>query len=113
MKDNLRPFHLAFPVRDLEETRNWYTDILECRVGRESDTWIDFNMFGHQIVAHLSENIDSISENNVDGYNIPIRHFGIILKPMEWKSLKEKFLSKDIEFIIKPNTRVGRWLTIA
>ena len=77
-ENKLRPFHLAFPVTDLEETRKWYTDILGCSLGRESDKWIDFNMFGHQVVAHLTSTPDDVYTNIVDGENIPIRHFGVI-----------------------------------
>ena len=105
MTRNLRPFHLAFPVKNLEETRNWYTEILGCSVGRESSDWIDFNLFGHQIVAHLSDSQDSFSINQVDGDNVPVRHFGVILKPSEWNRLKEKLISNRIKFIIDPTTR--------
>ena len=80
----LRPFHLAFPVRDLKEAKAWYTDILRCTIGRQSNKWIDFNFFGHQIVAHLSNNIENIQTNDVDNDDIPSRHFGIILAPKEW-----------------------------
>ena len=105
MSKNLRPFHLAFPVKNLKETRDWYTKILGCSVGRESSNWIDFNLFGHQIVAHLS-NIQDLSDiNEVDGENVPVRHFGVILKPSEWNQLKEKFILNKIRFIIEPITR--------
>ena len=102
MTKNLRPFHLAFPARDLEETRDWYTEILGCSVGRESSDWIDFNLFGHQIVAHLSDIQNSFDINQVDGENVPVRHFGVILKPLEWNQLKEKFiLNKRYDPIFK------------
>ena len=67
MSKNLRPFHLAFPVKNLKETRDWYIRVLGCSVGRESPQWIDFNLFGHQIVAHLSSSSDLFSANQVDG----------------------------------------------
>ena len=73
-------FHLAFPVKDLEQTKIFYLNILGCSLGRESLKWVDFNLFGHQIVAHLSpEDCGSINRNQVDGDKIPARHFGVIL----------------------------------
>ena len=81
----LRPFHLAFPVSNIKETKKWYTEILGCSIGRESEKWIDFNFFGHQISAHLIIGQDAVRSNPVDGKQIPVRHFGIILKPEEWK----------------------------
>ena len=105
MSKILRPFHLAFPVKNLKKTRDWYTKILGCSIGRESSDWIDFNLFGHQIVAHLSNIQDSFDINQVDGKNIPVRHFGVILKPSEWDQLKEKLILNKIKFIIDPTTR--------
>ena len=105
MTKDLRPFHLAFPVLNLEETKSWYTDVLGCSIGRESSEWVDFNLFGHQIVAHLSENLSLSDINEVDGEHVPIRHFGVILKPLEWKLLKKRIISKKVNFIIKPVTR--------
>ena len=105
MDKNLRPFHLAFPVRNLEETKVWYSDVLGCKVGRESSDWIDFNMFGHQVVAHLSDSLDQMATNEVDGEDVPIRHFGIILRPVDWNKLREDIESKGVEFIVKPTTR--------
>jgi len=101
----VRPFHLAFPVKNLKETEVWYTTIIGCTTGRKSDQWIDFNFFGHQIVAHLSPNIDSLQTNEVDNNNIPTRHFGIILKPSEWKNLANNLEAKKINFRIKPHIR--------
>ena len=76
----MQPFHLAFPVHDLNIAKNFYTNFLNCKIGRYSDEWIDFNLFGHQIVAHLDKNM-KINEknNNVDGKEVPLRHFGIIM----------------------------------
>tara|TARA_Y100000590_G_C15663144_1_gene993451 strand:+ start:199 stop:621 length:423 start_codon:yes stop_codon:yes gene_type:complete len=105
MTQSLRPFHLAFPVKDLEETRDWYTTILGCSIGRESSDWIDFNLFGHQIVAHLSDDLNLFDTNEVDGENVPVRHFGVILEPLEWIALKEKLISNQVRFIISPTTR--------
>ena len=101
----LRPFHLAFPVRSMRETKSWYTNILGCSIGRESERWIDFNFFGHQISAHLSEESDLITHNNVDNQKIPSRHFGIILTPSEWRNLAKRLIDLKVEFIIEPHTR--------
>ena len=105
MPESLRPFHLAFPVTDLAEAKYWYCDILGCTLGRESGEWIDFNFYGHQIVAHLSKQKPHIHSNKVDGHSVPVRHFGIILTPERWEKLKNDLISKNIDFIIKPNTR--------
>ena len=105
MNQQLRPFHLAFPVKNLEEAKRWYTDVLGCQVGRESDDWVDFNMFGHQVVAHLSKDFHEERCNEVDGGNIPVRHFGVILDRKDWLSLKESIECKGIEFVISPVTR--------
>ena len=86
----LRPFHLAFPVLDINDTKIWYTKMLGCTVGRESDRWIDFNFFGHQISAHLSEQSDMPVHNEVDNHQVPARHFGIILTPSDWKTLSKR-----------------------
>ena len=105
MSSNLRPFHLAFPVTDLDVTRKWYTQILNCSVGRTSRDWIDLNLFGHQIVAHLSS-YDNISDINiVDDKNIPVRHFGVILNFSEWEDLKEHLKKNNVKFIIPPCVR--------
>jgi len=106
MKQQLiRPFHLAFPVRNIEEAKSWYTNILGCSVGRESERWIDFNFFGHQISAHLSEKLDLITHNKVDNQRVPSRHFGIILTPSDWSTLAKRLTDLGAEFIIKPYTR--------
>jgi extradiol dioxygenase family protein len=105
MSEALRPFHLAFPVRDLEEARIWYSSILGCTIGRESADWIDFNLYGHQIVAHLSKESSINESNEVDGHNVPVRHFGVILNPSTWENLRDDLVLKKINFIIKPNTR--------
>lgn len=104
-ENKLRPFHLAFPVTDLEEARKWYTDILGCSLGRESDKWIDFNMFGHQVVAHLVDDSDSIALNTVDGDNVPSRHFGVILNPDDWRILVKRLDRKGVDYLINPHTR--------
>ena len=79
--NQIRPFHLAFPVTSITKTINWYVQVLGCKIGRKSENWVDFNFFGHQISAHKVQNkIKTSATNPVDGHNIPSRHFGIILK---------------------------------
>ena len=99
-------FHLAFPVHDLELARKFYINVLGCSLGRESKKWIDFNLFGHQVVAHLSpEDCTEISTNSVDNDEIPSRHFGVILPWDEWEELCRKIKNDGLEFLIEPKTR--------
>ena len=106
MSKNLRPFHLAFPVTNIKKTINWYTTVLECKIGREDKRWVDFNFYGHQISAHLINDTKRLSDTNkVDGKNIPCRHFGIILTKKNWDKLSDKLINKKTNFLIKPNTR--------
>ena len=107
MKSNpLRPFHLAFPVKDIEKAKKWYTEVLGCSIGRESSSWVDFNFFGHQISAHLnSEKRGPLIKNEVDSRQVPTRHFGIILTIHDWKILAKRLLDIGIDFIIDPCTR--------
>jgi len=101
----MRPFHLAFPVTDLAETKSFYVDILRCEIGRSSDAWIDFNMFGHQVVAHLVDKNDHPASNSVDGDDVPASHFGVVLTMSQWRELKKQLLDKKIQFIIEPKIR--------
>ncbi|QSE98123.1 VOC family protein [Fulvivirga lutea] len=104
--DSLNPFHLAFPVKDLSETYKFYTDVLGCATGRRSDHWIDFDFFGHQVVAHLKPEVVSENKTNaVDGENVPVRHFGVILEWQDWEKLSERLKSINITFIIEPQIR--------
>ncbi len=108
MKENndFAPFHLAFPVKDLTETYQFYTQILGCSTGRSSDHWIDFNMWGHQVVAHLSpDEAKESSMNAVDGHGVPVRHFGVILSMDEWEALAERVKNAELSFIIEPYVR--------
>ena len=105
MNKSIRPFHLAFPVSDIGKTKKWYTKILGCSIGRESEKWIDFNFFGHQISAHLIRGEDAVSNNPVDGKQIPVRHFGIILEPKEWETLADRLNNLKVEFKVEPYTR--------
>ncbi len=99
-------FHLAFPVRDLDESREFYGEILGCEEGRSSDLWIDFNLYGHQIVAHLAPNAAGIQHRNeVDADHVPVPHFGIVLPPDEFKTFAERLRSKGVQFIIEPKIR--------
>ena len=101
----MRPFHLAFPVDNLERTREFYTKILGCKEGRSSDRWIDFDMYGHQVVAHLVDSVDRVETNPVDGDDVPASHFGVILESEQWTKLSENLRDSNIEFIIEPHTR--------
>lgn len=99
-------FHLAFPVHDLAAAREFYSGMLGCDEGRSSDRWIDFDLFGHQIVAHLSEEPPGvISSNSVDSDDVPVPHFGVVLPMDEWKALSERLRAKGVEFIIEPKIR--------
>jgi len=99
-------FHLAFPVRDLAEARAFYGELLGCPEGRSRDEWVDFNFFGHQIVAHLSPNEAGYKEHNqVDGDAVPVRHFGAILDMSEWLKLAARLTEKKFSFIIAPGIR--------
>lgn len=98
-------FHLAFPVRDLAEARQFYGELLGCPEGRSSDEWVDFDFFGHQIVAHLSAPDGNTATNPVDGENVPVRHFGVILTLGEWETLTAKLRAAQVSFIIEPQIR--------
>lgn len=99
-------FHLAFPVHDLEAARKFYGGVLECEEGRCSESWIDFNLYGHQIVTHLAEEGAGVkTTNHVDADHVPVPHFGIVLEMDAWKELAGKLRSKGVEFIIEPKIR--------
>jgi uncharacterized protein len=99
-------FHLAFPVRDLTEARAFYGTLLGCLEGRSSDEWVDFDFFGHQIVAHLSPaDAGHKGHNFVDGDEVPVRHFGVILDMADWRALAEKLRQQGIAFVIEPDIR--------
>ena len=99
-------FHLAFPVKNLEESRKFYGEVLGCEEGRSSEVWIDFNLFGHQIVAHLAPEAAGVRhKNEVDADHVPVPHFGIVLPPEDFHKLAERLKSKGVEFIIEPKVR--------
>ena len=99
------PFHLAIPVHNIEEARKFYGVLLACSEGRSSDTWIDYNFFGHQLVIHLDTNIKSKFFNSVDDKNIPVPHFGVVLAWDDWHLIKEKLEKSSIDFVVKPYVR--------
>ena len=102
----LQPFHLAFPVHDLSEAKEFYTKILGCTLGRSSEHWIDFNLFGHQVVAHLNpDELSKTKTSNVDDKQVPVRHFGIILEWEKWQQFSIELKEKGVEFIIEPYIR--------
>ena len=103
----LFPFHLAFPVKDLEASRHFYAHILGCAEGRSSNEWIDFNLYGHQIVAHKVTDHDGLKQacSLVDGHQVPVRHFGLVLPYQEWHDLSERLKAKRVNFLIEPSLR--------
>ena len=102
----LRPFHLAFPVHDIAAARRFYGDILGCREGRSAEHWVDFDLSGHQIVAHYDANARPVSVTNaVDGDAVPVPHFGLVLTMADWKALAERLRGAGIDFVIEPHIR--------
>ncbi|MEH6583887.1 MAG: VOC family protein [Halioglobus sp.] len=109
MQASLTPFHLAIEVRDISESRSFYGELLGCTEGRSDSCWVDFNFFGHQLVCHLSKNFpeknrDS-SSNPVDGHDVPVPHFGVVLELDQWQCLADKLQESEIRFVIEPYTR--------
>ena len=99
-------FHLAFPVDDLTAARRFYGDVLGCPEGRSAEHWVDFDLFGHQLVAHLVEHRAASWTNPVDGDAVPVPHFGLLLRPADWQVLAERLRAAgDVEFVIEPHTR--------
>ena len=109
----IAPFHLAFPVRDLDATRSFYCDVLGCREGRSSDNWIDFDLFGHQIVAHQVETPavggsaapQDSGSSQVDGHDVPVPHFGVVLPWDHWQELADRLRREGVRFEIEPHIR--------
>jgi extradiol dioxygenase family protein len=99
-------FHLAFPVRDIAETRRFYGDLIGCPEGRSSANWVDFDFYGHQLVAHLApDECGHKSTSEVDGHDVPVRHFGAILALPEWEALAARLREAKIAFVIEPYIR--------
>jgi uncharacterized protein len=102
----LRPFHLAFPVHDLAAARDFYGRVLGCREGRSSERWIDFDLAGHQIVAHLDETVRPVEASNpVDGHDVPVPHFGVVLTMADWQALADRVEAAGVAFGIAPHVR--------
>ena len=103
---SLTPFHIAFPVDDLAAARAFYGQVLGCPEGRSSDQWIDFDLFGHQIVAHQAPpRADAAHVNPVDGHDVPVPHFGVVLDLPRFHALAERLKAAGIGFVIPPHTR--------
>jgi len=102
----MQPFHLAFPVTSLAKARSFYGELLGCPEGRSSDEWVDFDFYGHQIVAHLSPNEAGHHQTNeVDSHNVPVRHFGMVLTMEQWQALADKLRAVGTQFVIEPYIR--------
>lgn len=102
----LPPFHLAFPVDDLAAARRFYGGLLGCPEGRSADDWVDFDLHGHQIVAHLAPDaVRARATNPVDGEDVPVPHFGLVLGMEQWKALAQRLVEAGVEFVIPPTVR--------
>ncbi|WP_338769291.1 VOC family protein [Bernardetia sp. ABR2-2B] len=105
----MQPFHLAIPVIDLEKCREFYRDVLECSEGRSDSHWVDFDFFGHQLVIHQKPRNDfpkeKLASNPVDGHDVPVPHFGVVLEWEKWEELAQKLKNQNIKFIIEPYLR--------
>jgi len=105
---NVTPFHLAFPVDDLAAARHFYVTVLGCPEGHSADTWIDFDLFGHQIVAHYKPHAavaQKLHYNQVDGHDVPVPHFGVVLPMDTWEELANRLKEAGVKFIIEPYIR--------
>lgn len=101
-----QPFHLAFPVHDLQAARAFYGGLLGCPEGRSSEAWIDFDLYGHQIVAHLApDECGHRSTSAVDGDDVPVRHFGVVLGMAQWEAMAETLRAAGTRFVIEPHVR--------
>lgn len=104
--NSIPPFHIAVPVHDLTKAREFYGELLGCSEGRSSEQWIDFNLYGHQFVAHLKEGMEpDLHINQVDGHGVPVPHYGVVLPWEDWISLSEKLKAHQTAFIIEPYIR--------
>jgi len=106
----LTPFHIAVPVRDLAEARDFYVNVLGCSEGRSSDQWADFNLFGHQFVCHVDPNLGKhgrlkLHTNEVDAHAVPVPHYGVVLEMDAWQALADRIKSLGIEFVVEPYIR--------
>jgi uncharacterized protein len=101
----LQPFHLAIPVHDLPAAREFYGQLFGCPEGRSSTEWVDFDFFGHQLVAHLDPSRRAVHFNEVDGKEVPVPHFGVVLEWQQWHALVERLRSRGMRFVIEPGIR--------
>jgi len=104
----ITPFHVAVPVYDLQEARTFYRDVLGCEEGRSSDQWVDFNLYGHQFVIHLKPGQvkeEGLHSNPVDGHDVPVPHYGVVLDWDEWHNLESRLKARSIHFVIEPYIR--------
>ena len=102
----IQPFHFAIPVQNLEKCRTFYKDVLNCEEGRSTEDWVDFNFFGHQLVIHQKEDFKAVRISNpVDGYDVPVPHFGVVLSWEDWHSLAARLKTKNTKFEIAPCIR--------
>lgn len=100
------PFHLSIPVSDIEVAKDFYSEVFKCEIGRSGARWADCNFFGHQLTLHLAElPQDDFRSNNVDGHNIPVRHFGLVLDWDIWHEIKERLMVRDVTFVVQPHIR--------
>jgi uncharacterized protein len=105
MDMTLTPFHIAFPVDDLAAARGFYGGLLGCREGRSAETWVDFDLFGHQVVAHLKPRTERPHHNPVDGHDVPVPHFGVVLEMETWRALAARLQAAGVAFVIEPYIR--------
>ena len=101
----INPFHLAIPVKNLQQSKSFYQKLLGCQLGRSSNKWQDLNFFGHQLVLHEVKDLKISDTNPVDGHNVPIPHFGVVLTIELWKTLKNRLMQANIKFEIEPYIR--------
>jgi len=104
---NTTPFHIAIPVHNLSECRRFYNDVLGCQEGRSSNHWVDFNLFGHQVVIHYKPKADNelLHTNAVDGKNVPVPHYGVVLPWETFEKFSDDLKKKGVEFVIEPYIR--------
>ena len=110
MNESLTPFHIAVQVRDIDEARRFYGEILGCAEGRSTAHWVDFNFYGHQFVCHLNPALGKTGRlpshyNPVDGHGVPVPHCGVVLRPAQWAALAERVRRHGLEFVVEPHTR--------
>jgi uncharacterized protein len=98
-------FHFAYNVNNLDEARAFYGTVLGCAEGRSTDTWVDFNFFGHQISLHLGKPFETANTGQVDGVLVPMPHFGLVLSMTEWRELAHRLEQQGVEFVLKPSLR--------